>query len=197
MPTTQTPIINPDADRRLARIAIRYGLLVFALLVLTTFGLSYANAQVQPKTLKDLLTPRLAALNLLSIMIVLLPFYAGIQKLFAARLEIGRERVQARAWREAIAALDPFTLPVQRFLDSQGEAHFLLAQAYAALGDKARAEKSRAFVRRKPGSPWAAKMPAVKGERPKLSGGKGASVYPAPDTDARPRPAKSKPRRRF
>ena len=168
-----------------------FGILVFALLVLTTFGLSWANARYHPQTLKDLLTPQLIALNLLSILIVLIPFYAGIHRLYAARLEIGRERVQARAWSEAVAALEPFDAPMQRFLDGTGEAHYLLAQAYAALGSKERAEKARAYVRRKKGV-WAEKLSPGKG-----GASKGASVYSAGGSEARPRPPKSKPKRRF
>ena len=136
MPIPQNAVINPEADRRLGRIAITYGLIVFALLVLTTLLLSVVNASSQPKTLGDLVhSPKLAALNLLSILVVLVPFYFGIHRLFAARLEIGRERVGARAWREAVAALEPFAAPMQRFLDGSGEAHFLLAQAYTGMGE--------------------------------------------------------------
>ena len=79
--------------------------------------------------------------NFASILVVLMPFYYGIYQLFSARLAIGRERVQARAWREAVAALEPFDAWAQRFLDGSGEAHFLLAIAYTGLGDKAKAEK--------------------------------------------------------
>jgi fumarate reductase subunit D len=191
MPIPQNTSINPDADRRLGRIGIFYGVLVFALLVLTTFGLSWANARYHPQTLKALLTPQLIVLNLLSILVVLIPFYAGIHRLYAARLEIGRERVAARAWGEAVAALEPFTAPMQRFLDGTGEAHYLLAQAYMGLGSKTQAETARAFVRRKK-SVWAEKMSPGKGPARK-----GAAVYTASAQENRPRPAKGKPKRRF
>ena len=196
MPVPQNAVINPEADRRLGRIALTYGLLVFALLVLTTFLLSYANAASQPKTLTDLIhSPKLAALNLFSILVVLVPFYFGIHRLFAVRLEIGRERVAARAWTEAVAALEPFAVPMQRFLDGSGEAHFLLAQAYTGLGEKAKAEAARAFVRRKKGV-WAEKLTPGKVQ---ITGqkGKGAGVYAAPRQENRPRPPKGKPKRRF
>jgi len=187
MPIPQNAVINPEADRRLGRIAILYGLIVFVMLVLTTFGLSYANAAYQPKSLVALIhSPKLVALNLLSILIVLIPFYAGIHRLFAARMEIGRERVQARAWREAVAALEPFTAPMQRFLDGSGEAHYLLALAYTGLGEKQKAEAARAFVRRKKGI-WAERV----------SAGKGAGAYAAPGQESPPRPPKGKPKRRF
>jgi len=180
----QSATINPTADRRLNRISLGYGLLVFVLLVLTTVALSWENAHASPDSLRGMMTPRTVALNLVSILVVLIPFYFGIHRLYTARLEIGRERAQARAWPEAVAALEPFDAPFQRFLDGSGEAHFLLAQAYTALGDKARAEKARAIVRRKPRSPWAAR----------LSAGKGSAT---PGQENRPRPSKGKLRRRF
>ncbi len=196
MPIPQNAVINPEADRRLGRIALTYGLIVFALLVVTTLLLSVFNAGSQPKTLGDLIhSPKLAALNLLSILVVIVPFYFGIHRLFTARLEIGRERVGARAWREAVAALEPFAAPMQRFLDGSGEAHFLLAQAYAGLGEKGKAESARAFVRRKKGV-WAEKLSPgrvqITGQREK-----GAGVYAAPGQENRPRPTKGRPKRRF
>lgn len=195
--------INPEADRVLSRIALRFGLLVFALLVGDTLFVSYFNARLHPHTLRDLLTPKLVLLNGVSILVVLIPFYAGIYRLFAARLAIGRERVGARAWREAAAALEPFSAWSQRFLDQSGEAHFLLAQAYAGLGDKARAEAARNFVRRRKGV-WADKLGGGKGTPAsgrggggKASAGKGAGVYEVPGQENRPRPPKRGPKRRF
>ena len=203
MPVPQNAVINPEADRRLGRIALTYGLIVFALLILTSLLLPLINAAYHPKTLGEMIhSPKLAALNLGSILVVLIPFYFGIHRLFAARLEIGRERVGARAWREAVAALEPFAAPTQRFLDGSGEAHFLLAQAWAGLGEKGKAEAARAFVRRKKGV-WAEKLSPVKGRitagksQGKARAGKGAGVYEAPGQENRPRPPKGRPKRRF
>jgi len=179
-------VINSEADKILNRIAFRYGLLVFALLIADTFFLSYANALMHPRTLGGLMKPALVAMNFASILVVLIPFYYGIYKLFSARLAIGRERVQARAWREAVTALEPFDAWAQRFLDNSGEAHFLLAQAYMGLGDKNKAEAARRFVRRRRGV-WADR---VNGIKPLVSPG-------AAGQENRPRPPKSKPRRRF
>ena len=196
MPIPQNAVINPEADRRLGRIALTYGLLVFVLLVLTSLLLPLLDASTKPKTLTEMIhSPKLAALNLLSILIVLVPFYFGIHRLFTARLEIGRERVGARAWREAVAALEPFAAPMQRFLDSSGEAHFLLAQAYMGLGEKGKAEAARAFVRRKK-SVWAEKLSPGKVQITAQKG-KGAGIYAAPGQENRPRPPKGKPKRRF
>ncbi len=193
-PSPRTYVINPGADRRLGRIALSYGVVVFALLVLTTFAVPYADYKyhlpVVPK----------AILNGLSLLVVLVPFYFGIYKLFQARLEIGRERVQARAWPEAVAALEPFSAPTQRFLDASGEAHYLLGQAYAGAGDKVRAEKARAFVRRKKGSPWAEKLQPSKGPGLSRTASRAnAKVYDAQEggQEKRPSPPKTKPRRRF
>jgi len=191
MPSPETTaIITPEADRILSRITLRYGLVVLILLVLTTFALSYANGLYHPKTLVDLMQPKLAFLNLISILVVLIPFYAGIYRLFAARLEIGREQAQARHWAAAVAALEPFDTPTQRFLDRSGEAHYWLAQAYTGLGDKSKADKARAFAQRRKG---------VWGEK---AGGKKHPVksLAAPGTpgqENRPRPPKGKPKRRF
>ena len=186
MPVPTNAIINPDADHILRRIALRYGILVLILLVAETFLLSYLNLLLHAVNLQGPRRFVLDVLNGASILIVLVPFYAGIYRLFTARLEIGRERIAARAWSEAVAALEPFAAPTQRFLDRSGEAHFLLAQAYMGMGDKVKAEAARAFVRRRKGV-WAEK----------LGTGKGAGVYSAPGQENRPRPPKSKPRRRF
>ena len=195
-PAPRTFVVNPEADRRLGRLALGYGAVVFVLLILSTFAVPYADAYfhlpVVPKAL----------LNGLSLLAVLVPFYFGIYKLFQARLEIGRERVQARAYTEAVAALEPFTAPMQRFLDHTGEAHYLLGQAYAGLGDKVRAERAKAFVRRKAGSPWADKLQPGKApgiSRTSAKASANAKVYagPADGQEKRPMPPKTKPRRRF
>ena len=203
MPIPQNVGINPEADRRLNRIALTYGLIVFALLVLTSLLIPLIDAESR-KTLTGLShSPKLVALNILSILVVLVPFYFGIHRQFQTRLEIGRERVGARAWSEAVAALEPFDAPMQRFLDGSGEAHFLLAQAYTGLGNKAKAESTRAFVRRKK-SVWAEKLTpgrvqitAGKATSGKARAGKGAGVYVTPEQENRPRPSKGRPKRRF
>ena len=195
-PAPRAYVINADADRRLTRLALLYGGVSFVLLLAVTFGMPVLNAvtplPIWPKRL----------LNYLSLLIVLVPFFAGINRMNAARLEIGRERVQARAWAEAVAALITFDTPLQRFLDATGEAHYWLGQAYAGLGDKVRAERARAFVRRKTGSPWAEKLQPGKGPGLSRSGAKtpsNAKIYDAQagGQEKRPAPPKTKPRRRF
>lgn len=193
-PAPRSFVINAEADKRLGRIALSFGVLVFALLVLTTFAVPYADYKYHLP-----LVPK-GILNGLSLLVVLVPFYFGIYKLFQARLEIGRERVQVRAWTEAVAALEPFSAPMQRFLDPSGEAHYLLGQAYAGTGDKVRAEKARAFVRRKTGSPWAEKLQPGKGPGISRTTAKASAKVSETMLDGlekRPAPPKTKPRRRF
>ena len=193
--------INPEADRTLRNIFFRYGALTLVLLVAETFLSSYVNALMQSGRQHGGRKTALEVLNGASILIVLVPFYWGVYRIFAARLSIGRERVQARAWREAVAALEPFSLGLQRFvMDQSGEAHYWLAQAYAGMGDKARAEAARQFVRRRRGV-WAEKLlpgkPVLNRGTSGKATGKGAGVYAAPGQENRPRPPKGKPKRRF
>jgi len=180
-------VSDPEAEKILNRISLRYFLLVFALLIADTLIFGYANALLRPKTLGVLMKPLLILLNFASILVVLIPFYFGIYKLFAARLAIGRERVQRRSWNQAVAALEPFDNWTQRFLDHSGEAHFLLAQAYTSLGDKTKAEAARKFVRSRKGV-WADQVNGVKSS---------VTTLGPEGQENRPRPAKNKPRRRF
>jgi hypothetical protein len=151
MPDLSTPVINEEADRVLGRIIVRYGFLTFGLLVIVTVGMSFVNALILGPSHKVFRQ----SIDALSILIVLTPFFLGVNRLFTARLRLGRELVAQRRWREAVAALDPFAGRGQRFLDSTGEAHALLAQAYAGQGNVARADAARAFVQRHRPGPWA------------------------------------------
>lgn len=201
-PALRSYLINADADRRLTRLSLLYSGTSFALLLGLTFLIPYANArQHLPYLLKFLI-------NWGSLLVVLIPFFLGIDRMNTARLDIGRERVQARAWSEAVAALQPFDSLLQRLWDRSGEAHYWLGQAYAGLGDKVRAEKARAFVRRKDG-PWAEKLAPSKGpgiSRAAVSRSR-AKVYDESSNsegtgtksrqEKRSAPPKSKPRRRF
>lgn len=194
-PASRAFIINADADRQLARISLLYTGISFVLLLALMFLVPYIIVRYPlPPPLRFLLQWG-------SLLVVFVFFLVGTDRMNAARLDIGRERVQARVWSEAVAALRPFDSLLTRFWDRSGEAHFLLAQAYAGLGDKVRAEKARAFVRRKPGSPWAEKL--VPNQGPSISRSR-AKVYDSSaegseksGPEKRPMPPKSKPRRRF
>jgi hypothetical protein len=198
VPDLSTPVINDATDRALGRIIIRFGALTFALLVLVTLGMAPVNVDLPQNHLFKYHKP----LDLLSILIVLIPFFIGINRLFAARLRFGREFVAARRWREAAAALDPFGGVGQRFLDGSGEAHYLLAQAYTGLGQTTKAEAARAFVLKHRAGVWADRIKAAPA-RPGIRGGGKASPKAAPaggdqsGQEKRTRPANRKPRRRF
>lgn len=178
-----TPVINDDADRRLGRIILRFGGLTFALLIIATVGMAFVNMP------QSRLFRYHKPLDLLSILVVLIPFFVGINRVFAARLVLGREFVAARRWREAVAALDPFAGRGQRFLDTSGEAHALLAQAYAGLGESAKAEMMRAFVLKHRPGVWADQIKSAPARHAPKIGREGQ--------EKRPRPANGKPRRRF
>lgn len=187
MPEPDAPIINEEADRLLGRIIIRYGLLCLALLTLVSLVMVPTNAPFgelyRAHRVRDVI--RILALDFLSILLVLIPFFAGINRLFAARLRLGRELTAQRRWREAVAALDPFAGQTQRFLDRTGEAHYWLSLAYAGVGDAPRAEVARAFVLRHRPGPWADK---IRNAPPPIRN----SVQ-----EKRPRPSNGKRRRRF
>jgi hypothetical protein len=180
VPDLSTPIINEDADRILGRIIIRYGLLTFVLLMLATAGMAFVN--IPQSRFYHYHKP----LDLLSILVVLIPFFIGISRLFATRLQLGRGFVAQRRWREAVAALDPFEGSGQRFLDSAGEAHYLLYLAYSGLGARAKAESARAFLLRHRRGVWTDMLKTAP-PRPMQK----------PAQEKRPRPANRKPRRRF
>ena len=101
------PVISADADRVLGRIIVRYGAVTFALLVAASFGMAFVNLPVPQNLLFRWHKP----LDMVSILIVLVPFFLGMNRLFAARLRLGRDFVQRRQWTAAIAALDPFAGP--------------------------------------------------------------------------------------
>ena len=180
-PKDNAPVISEEADRILGRIILRYGAVTFAILVAASFLMAFVN--IPQSGVYRWHKP----LDMLSILVVLIPFFLGMNKLFAARLAIGRDLVQRRQWSGAIAALDPFAGPSQRFLDSSGEAHYLLALAYAGAGDTARAARAREFLRRHRRGPWADKLTSTAAApRPSIKGQEKPN-----------RPANVKRRRRF
>lgn len=182
---TQTPVITEEADRRLGRIILRHGALTFALLLVITFVMAFVNIP------QSRLYHIHRMLDTLSVLVVVIPFYLGINRLFAARLEIGRDLVAERQWTQAIAALEPFNSPSQRFLDGTGEAHYLIAQAYSALGKTAKATAARNFVLKHRRGVWADKLQPPPPIRP----GKSISVRNA--QEKRTATTNIKRRRRF
>ena len=175
------PLINEDADRALGRILIRYGLWTLLALTLATVVMVPVNAPFglywRAGMWRDVF--RIAVWDMASIFVVLLPFFRGTGRVFAERLRIGRVLVSERRWREAAAALEPFAAPGQRFLDTTGEAHALLAQSYAGSGEKAKAESVRLWLSR---------------HRPKWNGSVQENAPPTLNKGAR---RGARPRRRF
>jgi hypothetical protein len=125
--------------------------------------------------------------------IVLTAFYGLLGKLFSKRLEIGRDLVARREWEQAVTTLQPFDTGGQRFLDRTGEPHYLLAQAYAGVKKNDEAAKCRQFVLKYRRGPWAVKL----GGQPAPQRTSRAADVVAPEPTSRPRPSKSKPKRRF
>ena len=182
--SSQTPIINREADEYLGRIAKRILVQLCVMMIVCTGIMSYPNIPGSP-TFKYR-----QIIDLLGSLLVVIPFFVGTSKLYAERLRIGRQLAEKGEHRQAIAALDPFEAPTQRFLDRSGEAHYLLAKSYAATGQKDRADRCREFVIKKRRGVWADRLNNVAVQAPvRISQVKGQ--------DNRPRPTKSKAKRRF
>ena len=182
--SSQTPIINRDADEYLGRIAKRTLVQLCVMMVVVTGIMAYPNAQGSPGFKYR------QYIDLLGSLLVVIPFYMGTTKLYAERLRIGRELAEKGEHRQAISALEPFTAPGHRFLDRTGEGHFLLAKSYAATAQKDLADRCREFVIKKRPGVWADRLKNVATQAPiRISQVKGQ--------DNKPRPAKSKAKRRF
>ena len=179
------PIINPEADRILGRMSIQTIIAPFIGLIVLTFVMPVFNQK------GTLIFKYHQVIDIASALVILSIWYGLNGRLFATRLSIGRDLVAKREFRQAAVCLQPFESFGQRFLDRTGEAHYLLAQAYAGSNNKAKAEKCKAFVLKYRPGPWAAKL----GGAP-ITAGRAkpdATVAAGP----RPRPSKSKPKRRF
>jgi hypothetical protein len=111
-------------------------------------------------------------LDSISVLLFMIPFYVGMHFLFKERLRFGREYVASQNWKAAVAALEPFDSPTQKFLDGTGEAHYLLALAYGGAGQKVKAEKIKTFVQKHRKGVWADKLKGV--EPPRVSSIKAA-----------------------
>jgi hypothetical protein len=179
------PIINPEADRILGRMSIQTIIAPFIGLIVLTFVMPVFNQK------GTLIFKYHQIIDIASALVILSAWYGLNGRLFATRLEIGRDLVAKREFRQAAVCLQPFESFGQRFLDRTGEAHYLLAQAYAGSNNKAKAEQCKAFVLKYRPGPWAAKLGGSAGPG-------GRSKSEATDaTGPRPKPSKSKPKRRF
>lgn len=181
--STEAPVINESADRILIGLIRRWVVIWFALFTAVFILFSIVSNPNLPifKWHKPI--------DFASILIVLIPFYVGIGKIFDARLKIGRDLVAKKEWKQAVAALDPFEMMGQRMLDRTGEAHYLLSLAYTGLKKTDKATKCREFVLKNRKGEWAVKL----GGTPKPAA---RSSAPAVEVK-RPHPPKSAPKRRF
>src|SRR6187402_1125949 len=109
--STQTPIINRDADEYLGRIAKRTLIQLCVMMIVCTGIMSFPNIPGSPSYKYR------NFIDLLGAMLVVVPFFIGTSKLYAERLRIGRELAEKGEFKQAVAALDPFAAPTQRFLD--------------------------------------------------------------------------------
>jgi len=187
------PLISPDADAILSRIVSRYFVFFIVLLILLTFVMPVLN--VLPAF--HLYRARLF-LDSLSALILLLPLFIGTSHFFAVRLRFGREYVEKKQWKEAVAALEAFNHFGQRFLDRSGEAHYLLSVALGHMGRIDDSRKARDFVTHaRRGTEWARK--AKEDEESKAAIAKSRTKRPetpsARPQEIRPRPTKDKRRR--
>jgi len=144
------PIINPEADRILGRMSIQAIVVTIVLVTFVTMFVPLAN-DPQAKSI----FPYHRLIDALSVAVVIVPFFLLTNRVYAGRLRIGRDLEARGEHRQAIAALEPFNYWHQRFLDSTGEAHFLLAKAYDGIGQKDKAKKCRDYVLRSRRGPWA------------------------------------------
>lgn len=146
------PIISEEADKALGRIQLITLIVTAVLIVPVPFLMAFVNVP-QSKYFQDR-----HILDGLSMLLIMTPFYVGMNILFKARLRFGREYSEAKRWKAAVAALEPFDNFTQRFMDSTGEAHFLLGKAYAGSGDKMKAERMNRFVLKHRPGVWADKL---------------------------------------
>jgi hypothetical protein len=180
------PIINPEADSILGRLTLQTMFVTFLVMILM-MGIGIFGSR--PGTAIFKYHRLIAIVTTLPILAV---WYGLTGKLYSKRLEIGRDLLQKREFKQAIVCLEPFNAFGQRMLDRTGEAHYLLAQAYAGAGRKSDAEKCRKFVLDHRPGPWAEKL----GGKPAPVKRTSPAAQEAIDA-AKPKPPKSKPKRRF
>lgn len=179
------PIINPEADRILGRLSIQTMVAVVAGLMILTVVMPSFNIK------GTLIWKYHVAIDYASAALIVGVLYGMNGRLFAKRLEIGRDLIAKREFRQAAVCLQPFEAFGQRFLDRTGEAHFLLAQAYAGSNNKVKAEQCKTFVIKHRPGPWAAKLGGSAGSTSRVK------QEATTTSTAKPKPSKSKPKRRF
>jgi hypothetical protein len=150
---TAEPIITPEADQELFRVMLIYFVITFVLLMVVSIGMAPINIPGNP------FFPYHRFLDYASTLMIMIPFFLGTNKVSAIKLRWGRLLVNERRWKEAVAALDSFVRFGQQSFDTTGEAHYLLATAFARTGEPVKAERARAFVlKHRASGPWAERL---------------------------------------
>ena len=195
--------INPEADQILSRIAIRFGLLVFALLIADTLFVSYFNARLHPRdTAGDLMqTPRLAAAEPAQHPgrpgPLLLWHPPPVRRPAGDRAGAGRRPAPGARRSPPWSRSPP---PCSGSSTAAARRTICWRRPTRGWARRPKAEAARAFVRRKKGV-WADKLTPgqqSRGERAdKGSGGKRRGRLCRAGAGKPPRPPKGKPKRRF
>jgi hypothetical protein len=162
-PVTRAPkesLISPEADRELLRIVVVFGGTFFVLALLLNAGMAWVNLPHTP------LYGMRRFLDTISVLVFMTPFFLGINIMNKARLKYARKYVQEENWKAVYYSVEFFTHLGQKWLDSTGEAHYLLAIALDHQGQREAARKARLFItKHRPSGEWAAKLRAVEASR--------------------------------
>jgi hypothetical protein len=154
------PLISPEADKTLWKIVIAYGGSFVTLFLLAPLLVSYANLTKSP------LFPIHRFIDTLSTMLIMLPFFFGINAMNKARMKFARQYAAEENWKAVYGSTETFSQFGQKWMDSSGEAHYLLAIALERLGHRPEATKARLFVTKyRPNGEWAAKLREVEAGR--------------------------------
>ncbi len=147
------PLISDEADRELSKILLIYGIPTLVLFVAAPIACGYFDIPHSP------LFKLHRIVDFLSVFIAFIPFFLAVERMKAIRMKFGRRYIQSGEWKQAAAALEPYTHFGQRFIDSSGEAHYLASIAQDRLGKRAQAQRNRDFVlNHRKSSEWAAKL---------------------------------------
>jgi hypothetical protein len=151
------PIINPEADRAIFKVMVKWGMLTFCLAVLLPIGYITLQGTHPHNRLFGIHSP----LQFVFAGIWIIIYQFGASKVANLRLDYGRTYFNEKRWKESVAALDQFAEWGQRSFDRTGEAHYMLSVGLDRLGRREKAEKMRKFVRdKRSGTEWAIKCGA-------------------------------------
>jgi len=139
---------------------IAYGGSFFALFLLLQTGDVWINMPTNP------LFKIHKALDIISTLVIMAPFFIGVNVMNRVRMKYARRYVQEENWKAVYYAVESFTHFGQKWMDSTGEAHYLFAIALERQGQRDPAKKARQFVtKHRPSGEWAAKLRDVEASR--------------------------------